>query len=385
MRRLSVSFGPHIQDRLSISCMNYETMVALAPAALLGFYFYGFKALFIMVLSMASAVASEAALDRAMKKPFHYCDGSAALTGLLLAMLLPVGVPWWAVIIGAFVAIFLGRQLYGGLGGNPFNTVLVGYLVLTLSWPEAVTTYYEPMGMFGLGGGEFKLFPSEMPVGILAYGSQLNVTDFYSVGAALIGFVPGGIGTSSVLALVAGGVYLCVRGIVAWRIPVGFLVGAFVFALIFWVGPGYFQGGCFAGWHVLILIAVLAAALYFRFRNGWSNGSIGAVVAGLILLGLLIFWLTQVNPKVGSNPFYHVIFGYTIIGAFFLAPDSTTSPSTEMGSLVFGLGAGILAIIIRMFAADLDGVIPAIFFFNVLTPALDRLRVPSYGQVKASR
>lgn len=385
MRRLSVSFAPHIQDRLSISCMNYETMVALAPAVLLGFYFYGIKALIIIALSMLSAVISEWILDRVMGKIPQVENGSAALVGLLLAMLLPVGVPWWTVIIGAFVAIFLGRQVYGGLGGNPFNAVLVGYLVLVLSWPEAVTTYYQPGGLFGMGGNGFKLFASELPVGILGFGSQLNVTDFYSLGAAFIGFVPGGIGSSSVLALLAGGIYLIVRGIVPWRIPVGFLAGTFIFALIFYVGPRYLQGGCFAAWHLLVLIALLAVGLYFLFRNGWTPNLLIGVICGLIVLALLIFWLTKVDPGLGTNPIYHLLFGYTMIGAFFLAPDSTTSPYTELGALVFGLGAGILAIIIRMFAADLDGVIPAIFFFNVLTPALDRLRVPSYGQAKASR
>ena len=168
-------------------------MVALAPAVLLGFYFYGIKALIIIALSMLSAVISEWALDRVMGKTpprsetvrprwlvwvaGHVCCRSGCLGG--------------PVIIGAFVAIFLGRQVYGGLGGNPFNAVLVGYLVLVLSWPEAVTTYYQPSGLFGMGGNGFKLFASELPVGILGFGSQLNVTDFYSLGAAFIGFVPG--------------------------------------------------------------------------------------------------------------------------------------------------------------------------------------------------
>jgi Na+-translocating ferredoxin:NAD+ oxidoreductase RnfD subunit len=213
----------------------------------------------------------------------------------------------------------------------------------------------------------------------------LNVTDFYSVGAALIGAVPGGIGSSSVLALLVGGVYLIVRGIVPWRIPVGFLVGTFVFALLFRVGPQYFQGGAFAVWHVVLFVILLAIGLYFLYQKYRSFSVWAGVIGGLVVLGLLVYWLALVDPTVGTNPIYHLLFGYTMIGAFFLAPDSATSPYTELGALVFGLGAGMLAIIIRIFAADLDGVIPAIFFFNVLTPVLDRVRLPSYGQAKALR
>jgi electron transport complex protein RnfD len=304
-------------------------MAALAPALLLGFYFYGLRAVIIAVLGVLAAVASEAGIQRLMGKPVMIKDGTAALTGLLLAMLLPATAPWWAVIIGSFVAIFLGKQVFGGLGGNPFNSVLVGWVVLRLSWPAAVGLYCEPVSLSGGWGSLFLLDDSELPLGILKYGDNGGIGDIFGLWPGLIGSVPGGIGSTSVLALLAGGLYLIQRRIIAWQVPVGFL-------------------------------------------------------GGMLLFGL-IFWLTDSQGDHYANPIYHLVYGYTMIGAFFLATDSTTSPYTFLGGLCYGLGAGVLTMIIRYWGAYQDGVIFALLFLNALTPVLDRLRTKSYGLVKASQ
>jgi Na+-translocating ferredoxin:NAD+ oxidoreductase subunit D len=327
-KKLTVSFSPHIQDHMTLRSMTVETIGALCPAILVGLYFYGLRAVMIVVLSVIAAVAAEAGLARIMKKPSTISDGTAVLTGLLLAMLLPVGVPWWTVIIGAAVAIFLGRQIFGGYGGNPFNAVLVGYLILALSWPAAVETFYAPANIFQGLSPLFPLDASELPLGLLTYGDQGRVLEFYPLGLALIGGIPGGIGSTSVIALFLGGIYLLVRRIIPWQIPVGYLIGVFVFALI--------------------------------------------------------AWLADPSGIKYANPFYHVIFGYTIIGAFFIAPDYTTSPYTLPGMIIFGLGAGALTMIIRYWGAYQDGVFFAILFFNALTPVLDRIRFKSYGMAKVS-
>ena len=325
-KKLSVTFSPHLQACATVRSMTLETIIALIPALLVGFYYFGPRAVIIVILSVLSAVATEAGLQSAMGKPITVNDGTAALTGLLLAMLLPVGAPWWAVIIGTAVAIFLARQLFGGLGGNPFNTVLVGWVILQLSWPAAVNQFYEVSPMFKGLAPLIPIDPSESPLGLLAYGAAGDPTQLYGWGALLIGAVPGGIGTTSVLALLLGGIYLVARGIVPWRIPVGFLGGQFVFALICWLA----------------------------------------------------------DPMVYANPVYHLMVGFSLFGAFFLAPDPTTSPYSPIGALIYGIGAGVLTMIIRNWGAYQEGVIFALMFLNALTPVLDRINMRSYGRVKTA-
>ncbi len=329
MSRISVTFSPHLQARTSIRSMTFETMAALVPAMLAGFYYFGFRAMIIVALSVVTAMFTEAAMQRIMGREVSVSDGTAAMTGLLLAMVLPVGAPWWAVIIGSAVAIFLGKQIFGGLGGNPFNAVVVGWVVIRLSWPAVVNTFYEVTPLFEGFGQLYSLDPSEMPLGLLDFGDGGDVMAMFGLWPSLIGGIPGGIGSTSVIALVLGGVYLVARRIVPWQIPAGFLGGLFVFALI--------------------------------------------------------FWMADAGGETYANPFHHLIFGYTLIGAFFIAPDSATSPYTGFGALLYGVGVGVLTMIIRYWGAYTDGVFFAILFLNALTPTLDRIKFRSYGRrVKAS-
>ena len=327
-KKLSVSFSPHIQDSMSIASMTYTTLAALGPAVLIGFWFYGLRAVIIVALSILSAMATEAGMQKVMGRPITVCDGTAALTGLLLAMLLPPATPWWTVIIGAAVAIFLGKQLFGGLGANPFNSVLVGLVVLQLSWPSIVDVFYEPAPLLGGWGDLMQLDPSELPLGLLAYGDAGGAGEYYGIWSALIGGVPGGIGSTSVLALAAGGLFLIWRRVLPWQVPAGYIGGLLVFGFIFWLSDG--------------------------------------------------------SGEQYANPLHHLLFGYTMIGAFFLAPDAATSPYSGLGGLLFGVGAGILTMIIRYWGAYQDGVIFAILFLNALTPVLDRIKVRSYGRATAS-
>lgn len=322
--RLSVTFAPHQQDGASIASLTYTTLAALGPAVLAGFYFFGLRAVVIVALSVVSAVVSEAGLEKLMGRPVTVKTGTSILTGLLLALLLPVGTPWWVVIVGAFTAVFLGRQVFGGLGSNPFNAVLVGWVVLRLSWPEAVTTYYEPLPLFEGWGELYRIDPFELPLSMLRLGDGSGIMDIYALWPTLLGRIPGGIGSTSVIALSVGGLFLVWRRIVPWQIPLGFLGGMLLFALVFW----------------------------------WSETACADC----------------------ANPLHHLIYGYILIGAFFLAPDLSTSPYTGWGALLFGTGAGILTMIIRYWGAYADGVFFAILFMNTLTPVLDRLRFRSYGR-----
>jgi len=327
--KLSVTFSPHLQDRASISSLTYLNLAALGPAILVGLYFFGLRALIIFALSAATAVATEALLQKVMGREITIRDGTAALTGLLLAMLLPAGTPWWAVMVGSAVAIFLGKHLYGGLGCNPFNAVIVGWVVMQLSWPNAVGIFYEPVSLSeGLWGKLYPLDPSEMPLAIMAFGDAAGVKDMYQLWPSLIGGIPGGIGSTSVIALAVGGLFLIIRRVITWQIPVGFLGGLLIFGLI--------------------------------------------------------FWLVDPSGQTYANPFHQLIYGYTLIGAFFLATDQATSPYTGFGALFYGLGIGVLTMIIRYWGAHQDGVLFAILFMNALTPMLDRIRFRSYGRVQAA-
>ncbi|MFH1090280.1 MAG: RnfABCDGE type electron transport complex subunit D, partial [Pseudomonadota bacterium] len=310
--KLSVSFSPHLQDRRSICSMNFMTILALAPAFLFGFYYYGLRAVVIVALSMVTAMVVESIIEMIMKKPLTYKTGSAALTGLLLAMLLPVGVPWWLVMIGAAVAVLLGRQLFGGLGGNPFNAVLVGWVVLRLSWPTLMSTFHEATPLLGGWGDLSEIDGSELPLSLLKMGDSGGALDIYELKNVLWGNIPGGIGSTSVIGLAIGGLFLVIRRIVPWQVPAGFLGGFLVFALI--------------------------------------------------------FWLTDEAGELYANPLYHLIFGYTLIGAFFLATDPTTSPYSSLGGLIFGIVAGVVTLVIRYWGAYPDGVTFAILFMNTLTP-----------------
>jgi electron transport complex protein RnfD len=275
----------------------------------------------VTLLSVLAASLVEAGMERVMNRPYTFKRGTSILTGLLLAALLPPATPWWAVIVGAAVAVFLGRQLFGGLGANPFNAVLVGLVVLQLSWPAAVETFYLPRPIVEGLGPMTALDASELPLGIIAHGAQGPVLEFYPLWSSLIGGIPGGIGSTSVLALAIGGLYLMWRRVIPWEIPVGFLGGLFGFALICWL----------------------------------------------------------IDPQGFANPLYHVMYGYALIGAFFLAPDPASSPYTRPAMLIYAACAGILTMIIRYWGAYQEGVVFAILFFNALTPVLDRIKAKSYG------
>ena len=324
--KLFVSFPPHQQDKASIRSMTFTTIAALGPAVLAAVYVYGFRAVVLLVLGLLAAVAAEAGITRMMGKPSTIHDGTAALTGLLLAMLMPPGMPWWAIIIGAAVAIFLGKMVFGGLGASPFNAVVVGWVVLRLSWPDAVSTFYEPTPFWEGWARLYAVDFSELPLGLLDYGQGTAVLDMYDLGPLLIGNVPGAIGATSVIALLAGGIYLVAVRVVPWQIPTGFLGGMLIFGGILW----------------------------------------------------------YIDPNTYSNPVWHVMFGYSLLGAFFLAPDMVTSPYTFIGMILFGVGAGILNLIIRYWGSYQDGVVFAILFLNALTPVLDRIKPKSYGQVQAA-
>jgi electron transport complex protein RnfD len=261
-------------------------------------------------------MVAEALMQYAMKRPISLTDGSAALSGLLLALILPASTPWWLVAIGSLVGVVVGKQIFGGLGGYPFNPVLIGWAIIRISWPGHLN-FDDVLVNFNLGN-----IPMEYPLTTLKVSGATELSKFSYLNLFL-GKQLGGIGAAATLWLIIGGLFAIVRGYIPWRIPASFILGVFL-------------------------------------------------VSGL-------YWL--VDKTEYANPVFHILTGNVMIGAFFLATDSTTSPVNNWAMVLFGLGCGILTVIIRIYGQYPDGVIFAILLMNMVNPLLDKIRPRVIGKV----
>ena len=312
--RLYLSTWPHLLDADTVPRIMYQVILALLPGALVGVYVFGMAALNVILLCVATCVATEWAIQRLSGRPVTVADGSAALTGLLLAMTLPPGVPWWISVIGGLTAMILGKHVYGGLGYNPFNPALVARVVLLISFPLQLTTWPVPGGTDGV--------TAATPLGILHDEGLHKLADFRLMDT-VVGFVGGSLGETSALALLLGGAYLLYRRIITWHIPASFIGTVFAFS-------------------------------------------------GIMHL---------VNPAEYASPWFHVLSGGLLLGAFFMATDMVTSPVTPRGQLIFGIGCGLLTIVIRLWGGYPEGVSFAIVIMNATVPILDKYITPrTYGR-----
>jgi electron transport complex protein RnfD len=253
--------------------------------------------------------------NRMAKRPISIGDGNAALIGLLLAMLMPATMPWWAVLVGTFIAIFIGKQIYGGIGANPFNPIMVAVAILMVAWKNLFD--FDAM----LANFNFSFLTISPLVALKAFGAhattQFNPMDLF------IGRQVGGIGATFGLGLVAGGVYLMLRGFIRWEISLSFLVG----------------------------IAVTAALFHMA------------------------------NPIKYGGPMIHLLSGYTLIGAFFLATEDSSSPVNPVPMLIYGTLGGVMTVLIRDIGIYPDGVVFAILVINLVNPLLDKIRPKAIGKV----
>jgi len=317
---LRVSVAPHVMQKTTTSGIMYNTLVALVPALLAGIYFFGFAALKLALICMATAVACEAGMQKLTGQKLTFSNGSALLLGLLFALVCTPELPWWTAIVGTGIAVILGREIFGGLGSNPFNPVLVGWAVARISFTEQMTTWIMPEPLFGLEPGGYIEYP---PLDVIRDEGVDILLDLPWMDL-FIGNVPGTIGTVSVLAILIGGIYLLSRRIITWHIPVSFLASAWLFGLIFWL----------------------------------------------------------IDPETYANPTIYILSGWMLLGAFFLATDKGTVPVTGPGMIIFGMGCGLITMIIRYWGGFVDGVAFAILLMNAATPLLDRVRPRVYGRVK---
>jgi electron transport complex protein RnfD len=326
---LVVSASPHIRSKNRTERAMRVVTITLLPALIFATYLFGLRVLVITVISILAAVGSEALLQRMLGKRITITDGSAVLTGLLLAFNLPPGVPWWVPAVGSAFAIFFAKQLFGGLGYNFINPALAGRAFLMASWPSLMTKeWLAPIGgtLSGIDG-----ISAATPLSLLKnpanYGNAeliiKHLNSWETIRNLFFGNIGGCIGETSVLFLLLGGLFLVFVRIVDYRIVVGYL-GSF---------------------------AVLAWVL----------------------------------PTKGSVPF-HLFAGGLILGAFFMATDWVTSPVTRKGRWIFGVGCGVITIIIRIWGGYPEGVSYSILLMNVFTPLIDRLtKERIFGEVKKKK
>jgi len=298
-----------------VSARSYNIILATLPAVLFGFFTYGMPAVGVVALAVASAVAWELGYNKISKRSLSIGDGNAAMIGLLFAMLLPATSPWWLVITGTFVAVIVGKQIYGGIGGNPFNPVLVGLAILTLSWKDFFD-FNEVLVNYDFS------YPMAYPLASLKHFGVFAISDFKPA-ALLMGQQSGGIGAIFGLGLILGGIYLIIRGCIRWEISVSFLAGVWVTALLF----------------------------------------------------------NMADPAKYAAPAFHLLTGYTLIGAFFLATEDSSSPVNFIPMLIYGAFAGIMTVLIRNIGAYVDGVVFAILIANLINPLVDKIRPKALGKV----
>src|SRR6056297_252236 len=313
--KLTVSHAPFWHNGSQVFFKNYHILLATLLAVIPGLLKYGAPALSVVTLSIASAMIWELIMNYLTRRPISIGDGNAALLGMLFAMMLPATTPWWVVVVGTFFTIVVGKEIYGGLGGNPFHPAVLAMAILMLSWGsyfdfnEALVNY------------QFDFNPV-YPLALAKSFGTGAVEGFNSLDL-LLGRQVGGIGTSCMLGLIIGGGYLMLRGYIRWEIAVSFMVGMFVTAFCF----------------------------------------------------------HQANPEVYASGSFHLLTGYSLFGAFYLATEDSSSPVNFIPMLIYGALGGFLAVLIRNIGTHIDGVVFAILVINIVNPIIDKIRPKTLRKV----
>jgi electron transport complex protein RnfD len=341
---LHLSASPHAHATVSIGRTMSLVILALVPATLFGLYQFGWPAIFLFSVTVGATVGFEALSLIAAGRPVRVTlmDGSALLTGWLLAMTLPPWAPWWIGVVGGALAVLLGKQVFGGIGQNLFNPAMVARVTLLISFPLEMTRWVLPQPMFSgeapgfleglaitFGGQTYDAFTGASILSHvrteLGRGEHLDTAlgGVFDPLAALLGAVPGSLGETSAVLLAAGGVWLVYKRIIGWEIPLA-IVGT---------------------------ITVLATAMHL------------------------------LDPAYYAPAHYHLLAGATMLAVFFIATDPVTSPVSRQGQLLFGAGVGLLIYVIRTWGGYPEGVAFAVLLMNAATPMIDHYLKPRiYGR-----
>lgn len=313
-KRLVLSLSPHIKGDEKVEKIMWGVVLALVPSFGFSVYYYGLGAIKMVVLSVLFCMGTEFVIQKFMiKQPIAAFDGSAAVTGILLAFNVPASIPWWQLLAGSVMAIGVAKMAFGGLGKNPFNPALVGRAFMLASFPVEMTTWPLPLKDVWTWGAD--AVTAATPLGILAEKGPADLPGYWDM---FIGQVGGCIGETSALAILVGGIYMLYRKFISWHIPIFYL------------------------------------------------GSLAATAG--------IFWL--VDPAKHADPLFHLLAGGAMLGAWFMATDMVTSPMTVKGQIIFAVGGGILCGLIRLFGSFPEGCSYSILIMNAFVPLVDKYCKP---------
>lgn len=322
---LQIRTSPHLKGPAHTVSIMRNVVLALLPATLFGAYCYGLAGFLVPATATASCLISEWAMCRLSNKPSTLGDWSAVVTGLLLGLTLPPSLPLWMAALGGFMAIVLGKILFGGLGENLLNPALVGRAFLMAAFPASLTTWAEPFlnERFTSAPASLLTFPFLQPAydalsGATPLGAMKFAGESTSTWDAVLGFTSGSIGESSALLIILGGLYLAFRGMLNWRIP----------------------------------LAVLLSTVLFS--------------------GALHLW----RPETYADPVHHLFTGGLMLGAFFMATDMVTCPVTRKGLWVYSILIGMVVVVIRTWGGLPEGVMYAILLANACSPLIERVTEP---------
>lgn len=320
MAKLIVSPSPHFQNKTTTQVLMNDVLIALAPATLVSLLFYGWNALLLLLVCVATCVGCEFLIEKYLRGRDIPCISATVVTGVLLALNLPPAAPWWVAFVGSLAAIGIAKMCFGGLGQNIFNPAIFGRVFLLVSFPVAMTTWAAPHGWLPIDA-----FSGATPLAQINEGirqglpaNEIVAENGLSGWQAFFGLAGGSAGETSALALIIGFVYLLVRRVIKPYIPVAIL--------------------------------------------------------GTVVVMTTIFWL--VDPEKYTGPVFNLLSGGLLLGAIFMATDYVTSPMTTMGMIIYGVLIGMLTVLIRYFGSYPEGVSFAILIANAIVPLLNKYCKP---------
>ena len=326
--KLIATSNPHIRSNETTRSIMLDVIIAMLPALAFAIFNFGLRALTLTAVSVVACIFWEWLYRKLMKKPQSIGDLSCVVTGMLLAFVCPVHMPYWMIIIGDFFAIIVVKQLFGGIGKNFLNPALAGRAVLLASYAGTMTSWVDPAaGKAAIIGSNADVVTTATPLAIMKTGDFAELMATYGVDKMFIGQIPGSLGEVSAVALLIGGAYLIWRKVINWQTPVAYIA--------------------------------TVAVLTFLF------------------------------PKQGTGlewMLYSVFGGGLFLGAFFMATDYATSPVTKKGQLIFGIGCGLFTVLIRYFGSYNEGVCYSIMVMNLLVALIDKYTKPTrFGVVKSDK
>ena len=320
MKKLLVSPSPHIHGKDNTKSLMRDVVIALLPTVAVSIYCFGLSALKLALVGVLACVAVEYVIAKFMlKTKVTICDYSAVITGLLLALNVPINTPWWVVVIGSIVAIGVAKMTFGGLGQNLFNPAIAGRVFLLISFPTYMTDWTKPAGF--ISSAAVDAYTGATPLSLVAGNAEM--TEGMNYLNMLFVNIGGSAGEISALALLAGFVYLLARNVIKPYITLSIWASVAVFAGIFWF----------------------------------------------------------INPADYTDPIFNLLTGGMLLGSIFMATDYVTSPMSKWGGVVFGIGIGVLTMLIRYFGAYPEGMSFAILIMNSVVPLLNKwFHTKKYGR-----